>query len=603
MKFSTFKNTLMAPSSASYLLFISAFLIFCLRNLDPITYPTLYAEDGVWTADLLTNGFYDTAFNTRVFPILGFISFYQLGLYFTEIFLDSNLVYLPLVYFVLSNIFMATLTVIAFKVMSKYLSKLAVISIVTAILFLPVGGDSNEIYGRILNLGFIFPFVQVLLLIELFRASLSKCYIAFIIVFSMVSGLTFPIGLGISCIAIALILYYSFTSSNKIYYYRIAGLLLFSVVISVLTLSTSTFTSEGGANLPFEIDAFVEFSIARSILYPIVFYFYKHLNDFYVLLLISLTTITSATIIYRRYRKSSGDEKLAIILMLWSSFILYLAAMVVMRNGLTSIFDDYTSSFPDRYFTGLNLLFITSLIFTLDLYRITRAVIVIVTLPILLTATKRLELSEPSMKFDAVAPWTISICQYQLDRSQQLGVIDIPPKGWQLELPKYILDDHNIQGCSYSPFYDFYPLSKLQPAVLIYKSLNNNQPNSAVTSVSGNNGVIIATGNDYTDVHVNKYDPSVILTVTKGNKPTNAVRVSVSFNVHSEKNGQLQLYYQTPEEPFYSESNSILIPISHGSNELNISLSSYVLTETIRLDFPDILGLTYKIDVKNNNQL
>ncbi|MFW5402812.1 hypothetical protein V2A85_24555, partial [Yersinia sp. 1252 StPb PI] len=93
------------------LLFVTSFAIFMLRNLDPITYPTLYAEDALWTEKLLSKGFIDTAFNTRSFPILGFVIFYQLGLLIVNIFAQGNIFYLPLAYFILSNIFFALIIV------------------------------------------------------------------------------------------------------------------------------------------------------------------------------------------------------------------------------------------------------------------------------------------------------------------------------------------------------------------------------------------------------------------------------------------------------------------------------------------------------------
>lgn len=592
-----FFNKLMAPRMTPFFIFLLAFIAFSLRNLDPIAYPSLYAEDGAWTADLLSHGFFDTAFNTRVFPILGFVIFYKTGLAITKVLFGGDISYLPLAYFVLSNIFMASLVACTYKIISQYLSFIATITIIIAILLLPVGIDSNEIYGRILNLGFIFPFFQAVLLCALFNRSVSKISLILILSFSIVSGLTFPIGLGISCIAMAGMFYSGLTSNDKKYFFSIALFLLFSVVISILTLSASSFTNQGGANLPFALDSFIEFSVARAILYPIVFYFYNQLNDTITISILLGIVVIVAIPLYKKVKTAPSSCNTITNIFLWLSFILYLGAMIIMRNGLTSVFQDYTSTFPDRYFTGLNLLFVTAFVFTLDQIRNKTILYLAFSLPFLITANKRFEFANPAMRFDAVAPWTINICDKIEQSDEEMALIDIPPKGWQAELPAHFTGQ--VDECL--PFYNYKLLTELQPVVVVLPKVPKWVQSQQLLSYKVNNGILIHQANSIIEVQVTATDPGLILKFSSEDMPSDN-RAYVSLDITSKIEGNLQLYYQTITSPSFSEQQSILIPILKGENQINLNFRQDVLIDNVRLDFPEYSGANYFI-VSNENAM
>lgn len=587
-----------------YLLFILAFCVFGLRNLDPITYPSLYAEDGAWTGDLLTRGFWDTAFNTRVFPILGFVIFYQVGTFITDVFLDSNLSYLPLIYFILSNVFLSLLVVFTYKILIRHLSKLAIISILIAILLLPVGGSGNEIYGRVLNLGFIFPFFQVILLIELFRLDLSKLAIISIVAFSAISGLTFPIGLGISSIAMCFMLYTGMKTNKKAHFFIIAALLLMTVVVPLLFLSTSTFTNEGGANLPFKSDSFVEFSIARAFLYPILFIFYKHLNDLIVIFLLGIVVSSGGVAVYQKWRAAPNSANTMITLLLWSSFFIYFTAMMLMRSGLTSAFNDYYSTFPDRYFTGLNLLFFTSLVFTIDKVKYKNFIILAISIPFLISINKRFELSDPSMKFDLVAPWTIAMCNYSDVNDDELVKINIPPKGWEMAIPAEISERHSLYGCPFDPFYKFLPFANRKLPVLSHPNPSNNYRRLDFENVADNNSVATKHNGNQILVDVIAPDPSLLFSLVDTSEAVvNESRSMMSINLKSEIESQVQLFYQTKADASFSGEKSIFIPINAGMNSINLSFSQEVKTDVFRFDLPDKVGLEYDLNILSNSKV
>lgn len=431
------------------LLFIAAFTLFCLRNLDPITYPSLYAEDGTWFGDLLTRGFYDTAFDTRVFPIVGFIIFLQIASWVIDVFLGGNLYYLPLVLFVLSNMFSAGMVLVAVRVFRGHLPFWGVAAIVLSIALLPVGGDANEIYGRILNLGFMFPYLQTLLLLPLFLpGSRRRVGIAIGLVFSLISGLTFPVGIGVAGVACGLLLL-RFMHERRRGDLVAAMLVGLTALLPLLMLTSQTFSDTGAASMPVKVEAWVEFAMARSLLYPIVFWFYSSLTDASVLLIVVAVVVAVAAQLWRTRRSAELPAVSAgyPLYLFWGATLVNLAAMLVMRSGLSAIFDGYSSTFPDRYFTGLNLLFFTSLVLTACRSRWGQAVAAALAVPLLATSAGRFELNSPSMHWHSVPTWTKSICETAM-RDGPRAFIPFAPEGFSTEVPKEELTAALLARCA-----------------------------------------------------------------------------------------------------------------------------------------------------------
>lgn len=572
-----------------FILFIISFFAFCFRNLDPIAYPTLYAEDGVWTADLINNGFYDTAFNTRLFPILGFVVFYKVGLIIVDLVLGGNHLYLPFVYFILSNLFLSLMVVFTFRLISKYLSLTSNLFVIIFMILLPVGMDGNEIFGRILNLGFIFPVLQVVLLANLCRDSISKASILAIAIFSGVSGLTFPIGLGLSVIFVFYLSYlWSVNKSNTNYILSIL-LLITPIAFFLLSINTEAFLNKGGADLPFKWQSFVEFSMARAILYPLVFYFYGHLNDLIVLVI----TVLVIMFIVRQYQRSENSDVTRLGLVFWSCFLLYFGVMIVMRSGLTSIFNNYSSTFPDRYFTGLNLLFILCLAFTIDSWNKKNYIYFLLLLPVMLTASKRFEMAEPEMKMDSVMPFTLAMCLSEQNHNSEFAKIDIPPKGWSMSVPETLLTDTILNNCRHVPFYNIYPLTRLQPNALYYPKLMPSISTSKIKNIEINNAIELTGESNILTVEVTGRDPSLVFSLDT--KQSNKENCFISFSLISRIDGELQVYYRLNDDQDFSESKSLLISIKKGVNNINLSFSDAVIKDGIRLDFPDKMNEKYSI--------
>ncbi|TAA44348.1 hypothetical protein EAT51_02885 [Pseudoxanthomonas winnipegensis] len=447
------KNLLLEKKSAvrlllMMLLFVVIFLLFSLRNLDPVTYPSLYAEDGTWIGDLLTKGFHETAFGTRVFPIVGFIIFLQIADWIVNFFLGGNLYYLPLVLFVLSNLFSAGMVCVAISVFRDRLPFWGIASIVISILLLPVGNDANEIYGRILNLGFMFPYLQTLLLLPLFFPRRRRLGVAFGLVFSLISGLTFPVGIGVAGFACGLLLLRFVRRRHR--GDLVAALLVgLTALVPLLTLTGQTFSDSGGASMPLKPEAWLEFAVARAFLYPLIFWFYRALSDVWVLSLLAAAIFAVTTHLWRTRSSSAlpAASKGYPLYLFWGATFINLAAMLVMRSGLSSIFDSYTSTFPDRYFTGLNLLFFTSVVMTACRSKGGQVIGVMLAVPFVATAGERFELAKPSMHWHSVPTWTKSICKTAKSNGKRT-YIQIAPEGFSIKIPKEELTSTLLDRCN-----------------------------------------------------------------------------------------------------------------------------------------------------------
>jgi hypothetical protein len=352
--------------------FIACGLIFALRNLEPLLFPTLYAEDGVWMGLLMQNGFLDTAFNARQgFPVVGLISLNWLALQLNLLFSNGQLFDLPLYVWIVSVAFLSAVSVFPVLAFRNLLSLRYRLSLALILPLMPVGASGNEIFGRIGNLGFLFPLICIYL-ICLLRTS-STGYIALIIGVTIIfiSALTFPVCLGI------LIFWFAFevllAVSNKckfeianyfsgIEVFGRGRIALLGVVflLSFYLMPNNLFSYEGGGtNLTTNSIGWVDYIGARLVLYPMISSYYSVMNNTSTIFGCILVAVLLG---FGMLAKNDGKARFIIIFLI-SSFCLYFVSTAIMRSGFTSFFGQYTNSFPDRYFLGINVLFLVTICF------------------------------------------------------------------------------------------------------------------------------------------------------------------------------------------------------------------------------------------------
>lgn len=337
------------------LLAIGMVLLF-LRNADPVCFPILYAEDSEWLSLLLTTNIKYTALHARPdFPIVGMALFLQGALLVSQVLFGYDLSYLPVICAVFSYGFVAAIALIGYWVFRKFSRGLAIL-VYLSVLFMPLGSDGNEVFGRILNLGFLFPTLTTFCLIQRSREKSYNTRVFCIDLINAVSCWTMPVSFGIVGVYILVEVVAKRNNINwkEIFKWCLLPLItVMSLLINMQNLLHSQGATKGVAVVQ---EHLVEFIIGRCILFPFVSGYWRKLNDEIVVTLgvvYLLVLLVAGWLVWQKKK----DVWYGILL---SSMLVYWGGLAITRVGLTAFLEGYKNSFPDRYFYGLNILAIVA---------------------------------------------------------------------------------------------------------------------------------------------------------------------------------------------------------------------------------------------------
>lgn len=357
---------------AAALLLLGAGLQF-LRNAAPFFSPTLYAEDGVWTAYLYRDGFVDTALNARDdFPVLGLVLLLRIGLSLTTLFAGDDLSQLGAVNAVLAYLTVAAVATAPVLMLRGVLNVGGRLVIWAWTVLLPLGAvGSNELIGRILNLTFLAPtlagYVVAWFLIKVPGplAAVVGGVLAF------VCAMTLPTALGVVGVGAVLALVVhgwpllrrggvrALRTRPGLQTLLPGGVLLLVSALTVTFLPATALSSKGGtAGLTVEPSGFIAYIGGRMILYPFVKPFYEALTD--VVVVVGVLALV-ALVLLALLRGRSGARRRA-LLGLSVAAGLNIVALGAARAGFTTLFTDYSSTYPDRYFYGVNVLVVATVV-------------------------------------------------------------------------------------------------------------------------------------------------------------------------------------------------------------------------------------------------
>jgi hypothetical protein len=354
------------PSHWQFCLFLIcfsiSFLIFFFRNPDPFLNPIFYTEDGRhYVGLILSLDFGYALFHARPdYPVYGNVILAGVAVGINQIFYSGNILYLPQIIAVVSYLFfalVASLPVLLFgnRIKTTYLIVLALISS-----FFPLGHSDLEVIGRLSNVGYAFVYIAFLL--TAYRLShISNYSLIRIIIIDLaitIAACTNPV---VYLIFPAIYLpYLKKYFINKIPFRNIltmasfwsaifVGIVLLFQIINIITgPSVSYDESQNQLAWSFDFSKAIEMLVARSILYPIIYSIYGNMNNVIVMGI-------SATIVAVFIKFSNRNNQDLYFLGTYSLIVFTIAAAVV-RPGLSTFLDNYTSTFPDRYYYGQNLL-------------------------------------------------------------------------------------------------------------------------------------------------------------------------------------------------------------------------------------------------------
>jgi hypothetical protein len=341
------------------LCFLSASLIYFLRNPQAVFFPVLFAEDGSsYIGHIYSDGFWQTLPHARPdYLVFGNMILAGIAVLINQLLYGENILHISQIIAVLSYLFygfIATLPVLIFwqKIDAIYLILLVAISA-----FLPLNGSEFEVFGRAANIGF------------------AGVYLAFL----LICWRNFSIGKSWRFFALD-VGFYLCLSTNPITYLSLP--LIYLPYIKALgkarsswrkALLTPGFLSAVGLGVlaaiqcvywvlrtkslhhdlqtgavKYFVSRLLEILLGRSILYPAIFPVYRYLNDVFIIALFICFVVFLV-----RYAKKQNYE-----LYFYVCYCLATAAIVTLisRPSLLRLARHYTSTFPDRYYYGQNLL-------------------------------------------------------------------------------------------------------------------------------------------------------------------------------------------------------------------------------------------------------
>ncbi|MDU6923493.1 hypothetical protein [Franconibacter helveticus] len=333
--------------------------MFFARYPQPVITPTLYAEDGVWLGNAISNGWLHTFLHARPDYFVFFnIFFLFLAALLSKIFSGSVLMLLPLFVATLSYAFYSFTSTIIFWTVKRHANYMLACAAFCFSIFIPLGVSQAESIGTLVQIGFYMPILSICL--HLFRTDASSVKKGLCDVGIFLMAATNPV-----CFAITgmyFIINFFREADKKRFVLSliplsIALLILFAIIVPRMN------GSGGIAGVSYNPAHLIEMVSARAVLYPFVFSFYSKLNDVISVGLV----IMYIGIVLVAYMRSEPKTKAAILFLL-AMLIIYDAATVAGRSAITGLLTGYGSTYPDRYFMGINIISVT--LITICLYQI-----------------------------------------------------------------------------------------------------------------------------------------------------------------------------------------------------------------------------------------
>lgn len=364
------------------LLFIGT-VVISLRNMDFIQQKMIYAEEGWFLSKQILNGFFSTLFSARsgtsnVFLIEN--DFWNTGIYIISfIALKVNMAIngydlseFPFWSGVITNIFISFTAVLGYRaieLMSNW--KIGILAFISVILVY-IGNESWEVFGRSINVAFLWTTTVAFLLIISFIKDEKYSFNNFLIsIICIIGCFTFPIVFLEVGLYLMFVFFRSFKDNEWKKRVLSNTLLLITVLIGCLLLPRLIGVEGASSGLHFVPERAVEFFIARHFLFPLVSEFYTSLNDKIVIILFVVYTfiVLFANFIECR-TKSLGNALFLFSVLTYAVCI----SSAYMRRGFTQAYDSsYIYTHPARYFYSCNI--ISFLLLTVSIFIVIRFIV------------------------------------------------------------------------------------------------------------------------------------------------------------------------------------------------------------------------------------
>ncbi len=333
---------------AALVLIVTGMAILFLRNPDPILNPVVYAEDGAWAALGLREGWlqafmlarpdYFVAVNILLLFIATKISWILSG---------NPLSLLAYSIAFVSYAFYAGVATLSFFTIRRVGNIFFALLAFLLFLHLPLGDTQNEIIGRVAQVGFFMPLVAMMLLF--WRDTAMSGWVKYFIdACLLLCAATNPVVFAL------VFLYLVINFSRDVDFLACARRTVSLTVPFALFAAVLSQRIGGPGGVPGELVSsnLVEATLARPLLYPFTFPWYSHLNDAVAI----AASLLIACVVVVSYRNSRDTQSRHLLTLASITIVAYDVATMVTRPGLTGLLSNYQTSFPDRYFMGINAL-------------------------------------------------------------------------------------------------------------------------------------------------------------------------------------------------------------------------------------------------------
>ncbi|WOD40424.1 hypothetical protein [Nodosilinea sp. E11] len=442
------------------LMLILGMFILALRNLDPLLNPVIYAEDGAWTAIAMTNGWDYVFLHARSdYFVWGNILFLWLASTSSSLFCGNELSCLPVTVTLWSYFFFSIVALLAWWATAGVLPLRFRWALFFLAIFLPLGNTANEVIGRIVNIGYLFVFLALLLMVLRIRKKGNRVAIDLsLLVCAATNPVCFLLVPILSLFSLrgfdARQLFVALRNWGKQYALLFLGL-GFLIILRIVTAADTASVEVAGS---MRFTSLIETALARPLLYPIIFPFYGSLND---VLTVVLTGILGGLFFYLLRTTDKRDPALLLVSMGTVTLSIFLVATVYMRPILTEILGGYLTTFPDRYFMGINILVIFILIALISsrsktpLSRKVKKVFFSLLIAIhVLSLPWTIELGWPRMRIAVGPDFSGSLCLSTVALQDQpvneINTVSVPiyPESWTMVVPRdRVLDATQAWNC------------------------------------------------------------------------------------------------------------------------------------------------------------
>ncbi|KAA5930348.1 MULTISPECIES: hypothetical protein [Pantoea] len=419
----------LSHSKVAMITFVISFLIFFARFPQPVITPTIYAEDGVWIGSALSNGWLYTFLHARPDYFVFFNIFFLFSsALLSKVFSGSVLMLLPLFIALISYAFYALTSVIIYFTVRRYANNMmAVLAFMMSVL-VPLGVSQAESIGTLVQIGFYMPVLSICA--HLYRDS-SSCKkrraVCDILIFLMAA--TNPVNFAVT--GSYLFIKFFCTEDKKKLLIGFAPLLVAMLVLFIVIVPRMN--GSGGILGAFNSSNLIEMLTARSILFPFVFSFYDKLGNASAIIL----TLGYFLLILVAYIKAEPQVRISILL-LFFMLIIYDAATAAGRSGITGLLNGYNSTYPDRYFMGINIISSVLIAVCLGQFKKRRFRYVVVLLLIIVYACglkNTFESSQDKRRIPLDYIYTNALCSASDEGTGFSRIKILPSADWYIRLP------------------------------------------------------------------------------------------------------------------------------------------------------------------------